>query len=55
MLCVTHAMKFARDVSHRVLMFCAGQILKDGTPDQIFGDPKQDRTKAFLRSVIDET
>jgi polar amino acid transport system ATP-binding protein len=55
MLCVTHAMKFARDVSHRVLMFCEGQILEDGTPDQIFGDPQQDRTKAFLRSVIDET
>jgi polar amino acid transport system ATP-binding protein len=55
MLCVTHAMKFARDVSHRVLMFCEGQILEDGTPDQIFGDPKEDRTKAFLRSVIDET
>jgi polar amino acid transport system ATP-binding protein len=55
MLCVTHAMKFARDVSHRVLMFSEGQILEDGTPDEIFGDPKQDRTKAFLRSVIDET
>jgi polar amino acid transport system ATP-binding protein len=55
MLCVTHAMKFARDVSHRVLMFSQGQILEDGTPDQIFGDPQQDRTKAFLRSVIDET
>jgi polar amino acid transport system ATP-binding protein len=55
MLCVTHAMKFARDVSHRVLMFCEGQILEDGTPDQIFGDPRKDRTKAFLRSVIDET
>jgi polar amino acid transport system ATP-binding protein len=55
MLIVTHAMKFAKDVSHRVLMFCEGQILEDGTPDQIFGDPRQDRTKAFLRSVIDET
>jgi polar amino acid transport system ATP-binding protein len=55
MLCVTHAMKFARDVSHRVLMFCEGQILEDGTPDQIFGDPREDRTKTFLRSVIDET
>lgn len=55
MLCVTHAMKFARDVSHRVLMFSEGQILEDGSPDQIFGDPQQDRTKAFLKSVIDET
>jgi polar amino acid transport system ATP-binding protein len=55
MLCVTHAMKFARDVSHRVLMFSEGQILEDGTPDQIFGDPRKDRTKVFLRSVIEET
>jgi polar amino acid transport system ATP-binding protein len=55
MLCVTHAMRFARDVSHRVLMFSEGQILEDGTPDQIFGDPQQDRTKTFLRSVLDET
>lgn len=55
MLCVTHAMRFARDVSHRVLMFCEGRILEDGTPDQIFGDPKEERTKTFLRSVIEET
>lgn len=55
MLCVTHAMKFARDVSHRVLMFCEGRILEDGTPDQIFGEPKEERTKTFLRSVIEET
>jgi polar amino acid transport system ATP-binding protein len=54
MLIVTHAMKFARDVSHRVLMFSEGQILEDGTPDQIFGDPQQDRTKTFLRSVLEE-
>lgn len=55
MLCVTHAMKFARDVSHRVLMFSEGQIIEDGAPDQIFGEPQHDRTKTFLRSVIDET
>ena len=55
MLCVTHAMKFARDVSHRVLMFCEGRVLEDGTPDQIFGDPKEERTKTFLRSVLEET
>jgi polar amino acid transport system ATP-binding protein len=53
MLCVTHEMGFARDVSHRVLMFDQGRIAEEGTPDQIFGDPKEERTKAFLRSVLD--
>ena len=53
MLCVTHEMAFARDVSHRVLMFDQGQIAEAGSPDQIFGDPKEERTKTFLKSVLD--
>ena len=53
MLCVTHEMGFARDVSHRVLMFDQGQIAEEGTPEQIFGEPKEERTKSFLRSVLD--
>ncbi|WP_026122907.1 ectoine/hydroxyectoine ABC transporter ATP-binding protein EhuA [Nocardiopsis halotolerans] len=53
MLCVTHEMSFARDVSHRVLMFDQGQIAEEGEPEQIFGDPKEERTKSFLRSVLD--
>ncbi|WP_216215485.1 ectoine/hydroxyectoine ABC transporter ATP-binding protein EhuA [Amycolatopsis aidingensis] len=55
MLLVTHAMKFARDVSNRVLMFCDGGIIEDGTPERIFNEPEHDRTRSFLRSVIDET
>ncbi|GAB3694667.1 ectoine/hydroxyectoine ABC transporter ATP-binding protein EhuA [Nocardiopsis oceani] len=53
MLCVTHEMGFARDVSHRVLMFDQGQIAEAGHPDQIFGDPQEDRTKSFLKSVLE--
>lgn len=53
MLCVTHEMGFARDVSHRVLMFDQGQIAEEGSPDEIFGDPKEERTKAFLKSVLE--
>ncbi|MFE3458763.1 ectoine/hydroxyectoine ABC transporter ATP-binding protein EhuA [Nocardiopsis aegyptia] len=53
MLCVTHEMGFARDVSHRVLMFDHGRIAEAGPPDQIFGDPQEERTKSFLRSVLD--
>ncbi|MBK1785853.1 ectoine/hydroxyectoine ABC transporter ATP-binding protein EhuA [Prauserella sp. ASG 168] len=55
MLLVTHAMKFARDVSHRVLMFNEGKIIEDASPEQLFNEPEHDRTKSFLRSVIDES
>ena len=53
MLCVTHEMGFARDVSHRVLMFDQGRIAEEGHPDQIFGDPQEERTKSFLKSVLE--
>ncbi|WP_159941534.1 MULTISPECIES: ectoine/hydroxyectoine ABC transporter ATP-binding protein EhuA [unclassified Nocardiopsis] len=53
MLCVTHEMTFARDVSHRVLMFDQGRIAEEGPPEQIFGDPREERTKSFLSSVLD--
>ncbi|MEY9213978.1 ectoine/hydroxyectoine ABC transporter ATP-binding protein EhuA [Thermobifida halotolerans] len=53
MLCVTHEMQFARDVSHRVLMFDGGRIVEEGPPEKIFGDPTEDRTKAFLHAVLD--
>jgi polar amino acid transport system ATP-binding protein len=52
-LCVTHEMQFARDISHRVLMFDHGQIVEEGPPDQIFSEPQEERTKAFLKAVID--
>ena len=54
MLCVTHAMKFAKDVSHRVLMFDRGKIVEDKPPEELFNAPEHDRTKQFLRSVLDE-
>ncbi|MBB5804263.1 polar amino acid transport system ATP-binding protein [Saccharothrix ecbatanensis] len=55
MLCVTHAMKFARDVSDRVLMFNEGRIIESAPPDELFDAPKQERTRQFLRSVLDES
>ncbi|MCI2416581.1 ectoine/hydroxyectoine ABC transporter ATP-binding protein EhuA [Saccharopolyspora sp. K220] len=54
MLCVTHAMKFARDVSDRVLMFDRGKIIEDKPPDELFERPEQERTRKFLRSVLEE-
>jgi polar amino acid transport system ATP-binding protein len=52
MLCVTHEMGFARDVSDRVMMFDKGQIVEAGPPLQIFEAPENDRTKTFLSAVL---
>ena len=54
MLLVTHEMHFARDVSHRVMMFDSGVIVEDGPPEKIFGDPDHERTRSFLRAVLEE-
>jgi polar amino acid transport system ATP-binding protein len=54
MLCVTHEMKFARDISDRVLMFCEGRIIEQAPPEKLFSAPEHERTKAFLRAVLEE-
>jgi ectoine/hydroxyectoine ABC transporter ATP-binding protein len=54
MLCVTHEMGFARDVSNRVLMFDQGQIVEEGTPEKIFSEPENQRTRDFLHAVLDQ-
>ncbi|RJQ75369.1 amino acid ABC transporter ATP-binding protein [Pseudonocardiaceae bacterium YIM PH 21723] len=54
MLCVTHAMRFARDISDQVLMFCTGKIIESGPPEQILEAPQHERTQRFLRSVLEE-
>ncbi len=48
MIVVTHEMEFAKDVSSRVVFMNEGYILEEGTPEQIFEHPKQERTKEFL-------
>lgn len=52
MAVVTHEMGFAREVGTRVLFMDEGVILEEGTPDEIFNHPKQDRTKEFLSKVL---
>nr|WP_254667940.1 ectoine/hydroxyectoine ABC transporter ATP-binding protein EhuA [Streptomyces griseus] len=52
MLCVTHEMNFARDVSEKVLMFDAGRVVESGTPEKIFSDPEHARTREFLNAVL---
>jgi len=51
MLIVTHEMKFARDVSTRIFFMYNGYIHEDGTPDQIFNNPKHSATKAFVQRI----
>jgi len=48
MIIVTHEMTFARDVSDRVIFMDGGRIEEQGTPDEVFGHPKSERTKRFL-------
>ena len=49
---VTHEMGFAREVSDRVLFIADGNILEDGTPDQVFTNPNHPRLQDFLRKVL---
>lgn len=49
MIIVTHEMNFARDVADRVIFMDQGEIAEAGTPEQIFGNPQLERTKAFLK------
>ena len=51
MVCVTHEMGFAREVADRVLFMDEGKILEEGTPGEIFTNPKEQRTKDFLNKV----
>ena len=53
MLIATHEMGFARDVASKVAFLSAGQIEEEGPPDRIFSDPHSDRTRTFLRSIIE--
>ena len=54
MLVVTHEMGFSRDISDRIVFMDGGIILEDGTPDEIFNHPKNERTKAFLNRAMDK-
>ena len=52
MLVVTHEMGFARGVADRMFFFDEGLIVESGTPQQIFNDPQEDRTKLFLSQIL---
>lgn len=52
MVVVTHEMGFAREVANRVFFMDGGGIFEEGTPEQIFDHPQEERTKAFLSKVL---
>ena len=52
MIVVTHEMGFARDVADRVIFMADGVIVEEGTPEEIFTDPQNPRTKEFLACVL---
>jgi len=51
-LCVTHEMGFARDFSHRVMMFDGGRVIEDAPPERLFTAPEHERTQTFLQAVL---
>jgi len=53
-LIVTHLMQFAREVADRVVVFDKGDIIEIGLPDEIFTNPKNERTKSFLSRIINK-
>ncbi|WP_415290852.1 ectoine/hydroxyectoine ABC transporter ATP-binding protein EhuA [Candidatus Pelagibacter sp. Uisw_136] len=53
MIMVTHQMGFAREISDRVCFFNEGKIFEQGPPEELFDNPKNDRTKQFLHAVLD--
>lgn len=54
MVVVTHEMAFAREVSDRVVFMDGGVILEQGSPEEVFGSPKQARTREFLSRYLED-
>ena len=52
MLIVTHEMGFAREVGSRILFMDGGEIIEQGTPEEIFEHPKNERTQSFLSKIL---
>jgi ABC-type histidine transport system ATPase subunit len=53
MLIVTHEIQFAAEVSDRVIFMDAGQIVEEGPPERIFKAPEHERTRTFLRQILE--
>ena len=55
MIVVTHEMRFARQVSNRILFFTEGVVYEDGTPEQLFDHPQRERTRQFIQQIHETT
>ena len=53
MIIATHEMGFARDIANRVCFLDSGKIREEGPPEQIFGHPREPRTREFLARVLE--
>jgi polar amino acid transport system ATP-binding protein len=53
MIIATHEMSFAREVANKICFLDAGRILEEGPPEQIFGEPREPRTREFLKRVLE--
>lgn len=51
MIVVTHEMRFARNVANHVVFMAGGVVVEDGTPEEIFEHPKEERTKQFIGRI----
>ena len=54
MIVVTHEMSFAQDVANHIVFMDGGVIVEEGPPEIIFKQPKEERTKQFLRRIIND-
>jgi polar amino acid transport system ATP-binding protein len=52
MVVVSHEMRFAREAADRVVFMDGGRIVEEGTPEAIFGSPREERTRAFVREIV---
>jgi polar amino acid transport system ATP-binding protein len=53
MLIATHEMGFARDIANRVCFLAEGAIIEDAPPSELFTNPKDERTRRFLRRIVE--
>lgn len=53
MVIATHEMAFAREVADQVCFLDAGVVLERGTPEEVFGTPREERTRQFLRRIVE--
>jgi polar amino acid transport system ATP-binding protein len=53
MLLATHEMGFAREVASKICFLCDGIVYEEGTPEQILGEPRNERTRAFLKRIVE--